>query len=143
MSLATIMLEQLAAARRILEDGHDMVPAWRIATAEGTFLILTRMVTNNTEQRDRALFLISRFMVWKMAASFVLTAETWLGAAKTRLGDEALLAIGVSHHERLAVLQRIQRGEALGFGKQQWLQPYQVDAAYFGMLPKGTTELTS
>ena len=143
MSLATIMLEQLAAARRIVEYGHEMVPAWRIATAEGTFLILPRLDTETTKQRDRALFLISPFMAWKMAASFVLTAETWLGAEKTRYGDEALLAIGVSHHERLAVLQHIQRGEAVGFGKQQWLQPYQVDAAYFGMLPKGTTELTS
>ena len=36
MSLATIMLEQLAAARRVIEDGHEMVPAWRIATLEGT-----------------------------------------------------------------------------------------------------------
>ena len=62
---------------------------------------------------------------------------------KRRYGDEALLAIGVSHHDRLAVLQRIQRGDALGFGKQQWLQPYQVDVAFFSMLPKGTTELTS
>ena len=123
MSLATIMLEQLAAARRIVEYGHEMVPAWRIATAEGTFLILPRLDTENIEQRDRALFLISPFMAWKMAASFVLTAETWLGAEKTRYGDEALLAIGVSHHERLAVLQHIQRGEAVGFGKQQWLHP--------------------
>ena len=88
------------------------------------------------------LFLISRFMAWKMAASFVLTAETWLGAEKTRYGDGALLAIGVSHHERLAVLQRNQPGEALGFGKQQWLQPYQVDAAFFSMLPR-RGELTS
>ena len=54
MSLATIMLEQLAAARRIVEDGHEMVPAWRIATAEGTFLILTRFDTDKDEQRKRA-----------------------------------------------------------------------------------------
>jgi hypothetical protein len=41
------------------------------------------------------------FMTWKMATSFVLTAETWLGAEETREGDEALLAIGVSP-ERLS-----------------------------------------
>jgi hypothetical protein len=45
-------------------------------------------------------------MAWKMATSFVLTAETWLGAD----GEDALLIIGVSHHERLAVLQRVKRG---------------------------------
>ena len=143
MSLATIMLEQLAAARRIVEDGHEMVPAWRIATAEGTFLILTRFDTGKDEQRKRAQYLISRFMVWKMATSFVLTAETWLGAEKTRHGDEALLAVGVSRHERLAALQRIQRGDAVGFSEPMWLAPHQVDAQYFAMLPTGAAELSA
>ena len=92
MSLATIMLEQLAAARRVIEDGHEMVPVWRITSPEGTFLIFTRFDTDKDEQRGRAQFLISRFMVWKMATSFVFTAETWLGVEKTRSGDEALLA---------------------------------------------------
>jgi hypothetical protein len=142
MSLATIMLEQLTAGRRIIEDGHEMVPAWRIATAEGTFLILTRFNTDKPAQRDRALVLISRFMAWKMATSFVLTAETWLGAEKTRSGDEALLAVGVSRHERLAVIQRIQRGEAVGFSEPMWLASHHVDEQYFGMLPKGATEMS-
>ena len=53
------------------------------------------------------LLLVSRFMTWKMAMSFLLTAETWLGAEETREGDEALLAIGVSRHERLGLVQRI------------------------------------
>ena len=88
------MLEQLVAARRVFE-GHELVPAWRINTAEGTFLIFTRFDTDKDEQRERTPFLISRFMVWKMATSFVLTAQTWLGAEKTRSGDEALLAVGV------------------------------------------------
>ena len=131
MSLATIMLEQLAVARRIVEDGKEMTPAWRIETTEGPFLILTRFDTDKPEQRARALTLIGRFMAWKMATSFVLTAETWLGAEKTRSGDEALLAIGVSRHERLAVLQRIQRGDAVGFSEPMWLAPHHVDEQYF------------
>jgi hypothetical protein len=142
MSLATIMLEQLAAARRVVQDGHEMVPAWRIATAEGTFLIFTRFDTDKPEQRERTLFLISRFMVWKMATSFVLTAETWLGTEKTRHGDEALLAVGVSRHERLGVLQRIQRGDVVGFSEPMWLAPHHVDDQYFAMLPAGVVELS-
>jgi hypothetical protein len=143
MSLATIMLELLAAARRILEDGHEMVPAWRIATTEGTFLILTRFDTDNVKQRERALFLIGRFMTWKLATSYVLTAETWLGPEGTRTGDEALLAVGVSRHERLAVLQRIRRGDAVGFSEPEWLHPHQVDAQYFKMPPTGVTEIST
>ena len=67
MSLATIMLDQLAVARRIVEDGKEMTPAWRIATPVGTFLIFTRFDTDKDDQRGRAQFLISRFMAWKMA----------------------------------------------------------------------------
>jgi hypothetical protein len=35
MPLAEIMFEQLAAARRIVEDDQEVVPSWRIATPEG------------------------------------------------------------------------------------------------------------
>jgi hypothetical protein len=93
-------------------NGKEMTPAWRIETIEGAFLVLTRFDTDKPELRDRTLQLLRRFMIWKMATSFVLTAETWLGAEKTRSGDEALLAI--ARYERLAVVQRIKRGDAFG-----------------------------
>ena len=143
MSLAEIMLEQLAVARRIVEDGHEVLPAWRITTPEGSYLVLTRFDTDKPQQRQRALMLIGRFMAWKMATSFVLTAETWLGAEKTRAGDESLLAIGVSRHERLAVLQRILRGDAVGFSKPMWLAPHHVADEYFALLPTGRTEIAA
>jgi len=120
-----------------------MVPAWRIGTPEGAFLILTRFDTDKPEQRERAMTLIGRFMAWKMATSFVLTAETWLGAEVTRSGDEALLSVGVSRHERMAVLQRILRGDAVGFSEPMWLAPHHVDEQYFAMLPTGATEISA
>lgn len=141
MSLAAIMLEQLAIARRIIEDGHELAPAWRITTPEGSFLILTRFHTDDDEQHERALHLITRFMAWKMATSFVLTAETWLGPELTRGGDEALLAIGVSRHERLAAMQRLRRGDVRTFGEVEWLSSGQVDKAYFSILPTGVSEI--
>ena len=139
MSLATIMLDQLAVARRIVEDGERLVPAWRITTPEGTFLILTRFDTNKPQQREHAIRLISRFMAWKMATSFVLTAETWLGAD----GEDAIFIIGVSLHERLAVLQRIKRGDDVSFSEPMWLARHHVDEQYFAMLPKGETEISA
>jgi hypothetical protein len=96
------MLHQLAIARQLMEGSHEIVPAWRIETHDGAFLVLTRFEPDNTEQRERALLLIGRFMVWKMATSYVLTIETWLVDRITRTGDEALLVVGVSRHERLA-----------------------------------------
>ena len=139
MSLASIMLEQLGVARRIVEDGNEVVPAWRITTPEGTFLIFTRFDSAKPEQRERALSLISRFMVWKMATSFVLTAETWVGAD----GEDALFIIGVSRHERLAALQRIKRGDPITFSEPMWLAKHHVEDRYFEMLPRGETDLTA
>ena len=108
MSIIDIMIEQIGAARTIVEDGAEVIPAWRINTPEGTYLVFTRFDHDKPEQRERLLHLMARFLAWKMATSFVLTAETWLGAKETRAGDEALLVIGVSHHERLGLVQRIE-----------------------------------
>lgn len=139
MSLADIMLDQLAIARRIIEDGDEVVPAWRIATPEGPFLVLTRFDEDKPEQRERALFLISRFMTWKLATGFVLTAETWLGPIAAH---EALLVVGVSHHERLAALQQIGTGSVPRFDALEWLDADLVDDVYWGLLPARRSEIT-
>jgi hypothetical protein len=142
LSLHDIMLEQLAMARSIVEDGAEVIPAWRITTPAGSFLILTRFHTDKQEQRERVLLLISRFMAWRMATSFVLTAETFLGPEVTRSGDEALLVVGVSHHERLAAMQRLRRADVGTFAEVEWLTQDQVDDTYFRLLPTGVTEIT-
>jgi hypothetical protein len=91
MSLATIMLEQLAVARRIVDDGEEMTPAWRIETTEGAFLILTRFDTDKPEQRERALFLIKRFRAWKMATGYVvLEGESTTHTLACSAGEPAL-----------------------------------------------------
>jgi hypothetical protein len=78
-----------------------------------------------------------------MATSFVLTAETFLGSEVTRSGDEGLLVVGVSYHERLAAMQRIRRAEVVGFGEVEWLEPEQVDDMYFKILPTSRSEITA
>jgi hypothetical protein len=90
------MLEELARGLRVVRDGHELVPAWRIITPEGRFMILTRFDPDKPDQREEMLTLVPRFMAWKLATSFVLTAETWLGPERTRSGEEAVVAIGVS-----------------------------------------------
>jgi hypothetical protein len=47
------MLEQLAISRRIVTDGHEVVPAWRIETPDGAWLILTRFDPAKPGQSDR------------------------------------------------------------------------------------------
>jgi hypothetical protein len=143
VSLPDIMLKQLAMARSIVEDGAEVIPAWRITTPDGSYLILTRFHTDKQEQRERVLLLITRFMAWRMATSFVLTAETFLGPEVTRSGEEALLVVGISYHERLAAMQRLRRAPVVTFAPVEWLTNEQVEEAYFKLLPTGSSEITA
>ena len=82
-------------------------------------------------------------MTWKMATSFVVVAETWLGADRSE--GEALSCIGVSYAERLGFLQRIRRadGSDVEFGATERLHPNQIDPTYFLLLPKGESAVTA
>jgi hypothetical protein len=142
MPLIDIMIDQIASARTIVEDGAEVIPVWRITTPEDAFLVHTHFDPEKPEQRERALLLISRFMAWKLATSFVLTAETWLGSEVTRSGDEALLIVGVSIHERLGLLQRITGRDPASFGTPEWLMPDQVDELYLRLLPNDATQIS-
>ncbi len=141
MSLLDLMIDQIATARTIVEDGAQVIPSWRISTPEGNYLVLTRFDPDKPEQRERALLLISRFMTWKLATSFVLTAETSLGSGATHSDEEALLVIGVSRHERLGLLQRITGRDPPSFGTPIWLMPDQVDETYVHLLPTGVSDI--
>jgi hypothetical protein len=46
-------------------------------------------------------------------------------------------------HERLAVLQQIRRGEAVGFSDPMWLASHHVDSKYVRMLPSGLAEISA
>ena len=143
MSLVDAMVAQLSIARCILEDpDEEFVPSWRITTPEGRYSVYTPFDNDEPEQRARALLLVSRFMTWKMATSFVLTAKTWIGSQETRQVDEAILVIGVSRQERLGVMQRIEEQDPLRLGPPEWLRADQIDETYIDLLPGKTSEIT-
>jgi hypothetical protein len=141
--LRDLMLADLERGLAIARDGHEVVPAWRILAPDGDFLVLTQFDPDKPEQRERAFALVPRFMAWKFATGFVLTAETWLGPERTRSGEEAVLTIGVSHHERMAVIRRIRRTPALAFGPAEWLPADALDDTYFRVLPSGQSTVTA
>jgi hypothetical protein len=86
--------------------------------------------------------LVPRFMAWKLATGYVLTGEMWHGPERTRSGEEAVLTVGVSYHERMVVIRRIRRTPALSFGPAEWLPPDALDDTYFQLLPSGQTSVT-
>ena len=137
MGLDLIVDEQLAIARRIVSDGHEVVPAWRIGSPGGEWLLLTRFDHDAPGAVDRAFHLVRRFMAWRQATWFVQTAEIWLGDQITRRGDEAIVATAISRSACIASLQRIDRGPPVRFEAKQTLTRDQLDPAYFSMLPRG------
>ena len=141
-NLRDLMLEDLARGLAMVRDGHEIVPTWRIIAPEGDYMILKRFNPDKPEQRERMLTLVPLFMAWKMATAFVLTTETWLGPERMRLGEEAVLAIGVSRTQRMGVLRRIRRTPGLIFMAPEWLQPESIDAQYFRLLPSGQSVVT-
>jgi hypothetical protein len=54
-----------------------------------------------------------------------------------------VLTIGVSHHERMAVIRRIRRTPALAFGPAEWLPADALDDTYFRVLPSGQSTVTA
>jgi hypothetical protein len=87
--LRDLMLADLERGLAIARDGHEVVPAWRILAPDGDFLILTQFDPDKPEQRERAFALVARFMAWKCATGFVLTAEAWSGAHAIGRGGRA------------------------------------------------------
>jgi len=143
MFLQSTMLKDLERGLATIRDGHEMVPAWRIFTPEEDFLILTRFDPDAPDQRERMMALVPRFMAWKLATAFILTAETWLGPERTRSGEEAVLTIGVSWHQRFGVIRRIRRTPKVAFEPPEWLGPDQIDGEYFRLLPSGQTTVAA
>jgi hypothetical protein len=143
MPLQNVMLNDLERGLAIVRDGHEVVPTWRIFTPEDDFLILTRFDPDAPNQRDRMMALVPRFMAWKLATAFILTAEIWLGPERTRSGEEAVVAIGVSRHQRFGVIRRIRRTPKVTFEPPEWLGADQIDGEYFRLLPSGQTTVAA
>jgi hypothetical protein len=55
-------------------------------------------------------------------------------------GEEAVLTIGVSHHERMAGIRRIRRSPALSFGPPEWLPAEALDDTHFRLLRSGKVQ---
>ena len=140
MSLVDTMIDQMGDARRTLEEGKPVVPVWVIATPEGSYRVYTEFDTAKPEQRERALLLVSRFMTWRLATSFVLTAEMRLTTGGS--GEDAILAVGVSRHERVGLVQRIRRRDPLNLTSPEWLTGEQIDETYSSLLPSRKSEMT-
>jgi hypothetical protein len=101
MSLKAKLLTHLASCEKMLRSGEDIIPSWHVMGAEGDWLIFTRFDNDKPEQLERLLYLMNRFMAWKLATGFTLGMEAWLGPDKTRQGGRGAVCDCDNSHRKV------------------------------------------
>jgi len=136
MGFVDAMLDQLRVAHRIISEGAEVIPAWRIGTPRTGWLILSRFDHDQPAEQDRILHYIRRFMVSTLADSFILTGQT--GPASTALirkSEESIICVIASGSDRFVLRQLIHRTPSLSFGGLECIDRKQIDPVYWSLLP--------
>jgi hypothetical protein len=122
--LKKVLLEEMGVSEAIVRDGHEVIPRFRIFTADGDFVVLLPLSDDATE-RHRRIRLVGRFMAWKMATGFVISGELH--------APDAISSFFVGRHER---------GPPLSFRAIRPLGEGEVEAVLIALLPQRETALT-
>jgi hypothetical protein len=130
MTMWDILLEELALSQRIVRDGEEVVPRFRMFTPEGQFVVLVPL----DPDQERRLRLLHAFMTWKMAIGFILAAET-------RAPDAITVAL-VTRNECRGLLRRISRGNPISFGADEALEARDIGSDLLALLPARASTIT-
>jgi hypothetical protein len=68
--------------------------------------------------------------------------QTWLGSKPKPGSEEAILAVGVTRHERIGLIQKIRGRDPLHLTSPEWLSAGQIDEFFSTLLPSKTSEIT-
>jgi hypothetical protein len=100
-SLRKVLLEEMGMSEAIVRDGHEVIPRFRIFTADGDFVVLMPL-SDNAAERQRRIRLVGLFMAWKMATGFVISGESH--------APDAISSFFVGRHEREGLFRPIEHG---------------------------------
>jgi hypothetical protein len=132
-SFKDLVLADLRRAQQLIARvGDEIDPQFRIASLEGDYWIALTF-TDDEAERARRLALVSDFMALKSSPGFVLATEIKV--------PDAVVAMGVTHTQRVGVLSRIDR-KPLTFAEEEWLDEAEVAEEIFDLLPRGRRELS-
>ncbi len=142
MSLVDIMIDQLGAARHIVEDhGAELIPAWRIAMPEG---LLPGLHPLRPRQAGAAPAGTAPHL-----ALYGLEAGDEASCLWPRRGSEPnplatrQFSSWACHAKNGLACSRGSRNEApLVLGPPEWQTADQIDEAYIDLLPSMTSEIS-
>lgn len=123
--------EEFAMSARIVAQGEEVVPRFRIFSSEGEYLVPTRMLGDPAD-RDSRQRLVAGFMTWKMAHSFVVSGET--------VKPDAVFSVYVTRDMAFGQMRLLDR-QSKTLGRGTVLLDYDCDPAYRLMLQSGCTTM--
>jgi len=120
LMLQAIILEELAVSQRILSEGHEVVPRFRVLAPDGEHTVMVQL-TDDLEARIERLRVVRAFMIWKAATGFVHSSAL--------LEPDAITPCAVTRDDVTGGPQRIRR-KPLGFQEVEWLGRDSVSECY-------------
>jgi len=123
--LRALILEELAFSQRIIRDGHEVVPRFRVIAPDGQHTIMVQMPDDLAARMER-LQVVRAFMVWKAATAFIHSSEI--------ITPDAITAFAITRTDVTGGLQRIKR-KPLSFGEIEWFGRESIDEAWLQLLP--------
>ena len=125
--------KELAFSCGVIRDGHEVVPRFLINTPDGGYTIFCPL-PDSIEVRFAHMNLVSRFMVYRMATSFVMSSELE--------EPDAVSSVFVRGGEAEAGVRLIER-DPLKFSSTMWLDAEQIGDEVPSLLPSKFEELSA
>ncbi len=125
------IIEELAFSQRVIRDGHEVVPRFRVIAPDGQHTIMVQMPDDLAARIER-LQVVRMFMIWKAATAFIHSSEL--------ITPDAITTFAVTHTDVTGGMQRIRR-KPLSFGEIEWFDRDGVEEAWLQLLPPRTTTI--
>ena len=126
--------EELSWSERVVAQGTDFVPRFRVVAPDGDYHILVQMKGDELDRLAR-LKLVAGFMAWKMASAFIVSGETTDPAGVFSFVVAPDVVEGV-----FRPIERSDTGE-LTIGSPVKLGPDQCDPLFILLMPGPTSEI--
>ena len=123
--LRSHIIEELAFSQRIIRDGHEVVPRFRVIAPDGQHTVMVQMPDDLAARTER-LHVVRAFMIWKAATGYVHSSEV--------IDPDAIAAFAITGTDVTGGLQRIGR-QPLSFGEVEWFGRESIDEAWLQLLP--------
>jgi len=123
--LRALILEELAFSQRVVREGHEVVPRFRILAPDGEHTVMVQLPDDLSERVER-MRVVRAFMIWKAATGFVHSSEL--------ITPDAITACAVTREDVTGGLQRIRR-KPLGFGEVEWFGRESIGDDVLQLLP--------